>query len=75
MSSDYTTLPKKLSDYYARFDKGDVSSPFVARNGDTTSPFLATTSTVFHTEGSNINYSPLVHNLYLTFANPDITVS
>ena len=37
--SDDTTLPNKLSDYYARFDKGNLSSPFSDRNGDTTAPF------------------------------------
>ena len=39
MSSDDTTLQIKLSNYYTRFDKGNLSSPFFVRNGYATAPF------------------------------------
>ena len=39
VSSDDTTLPNKLNDYYAQFDKANLSCPFTAKNGDTAAPF------------------------------------
>ena len=39
VSSDHTNLQNKPNNYYARFDKGNLSSPFLARNSDTMAPF------------------------------------